>query len=145
MKKTIIILIVLLFPTLTHAGDLKPFTTDGCSIFPDGKLQQQSLWANCCIRHDLAYWKGGTDKERLKADIELEACVAKVGEKEIAGIMLAGVRVGGSPYSIMSYRWGYGWPMFRGYKSLTHAEKKEVKDKLDLFRIMVNSLSKELN
>ena len=52
--------------------DLKPFTSDGCSVFPDGNLEQQSLWVNCCIRHDLAYWKGGTYEERLASDQALE-------------------------------------------------------------------------
>ena len=142
--KSLKVLVLLFISPIVYAGDLKPFTTDGCSIFPDGNIQQQSLWANCCIRHDLAYWKGGDYEERLKADIALEACVANVGEKEIAAIMLAGVRVGGSPYSITAYRWAYGWPMFRGYKSLSTEEKKEVSEQLGLFKIMVNSLSEEL-
>jgi len=97
--------------------EIKPFTTDGCSSFPDGNIEQQSLWVNCCIRHDLAYWKGGTYEEKLQADKSLESCVTEVGEPEIAAIMLAGVRVGGSPFFPTSYRWGYGWSYPRGYKS----------------------------
>jgi hypothetical protein len=111
---------------------------------PDGTLAQQSLWVNCCIRHDLAYWKGGTYEERLAADQALEACVARVGEPEIARLMLAGVRVGGAPYFPTSYRWGYGWPYLRGYKALTDAERQQVRDRLRILETMVRTLSDEL-
>ena len=109
-------ILFLLIPSIVLGKDLKPFTTDGCSSFPDGNIEQQSLWVNCCIRHDLAYWKGGSSEQRLKADNELKTCVSRVGEPEIASIMLAGVRVGGSPFFPTAYRWGYGWPYLRGYK-----------------------------
>ena len=123
--------------------ELKPFTTDGCSAFPDGTLDQQSLWIECCIRHDLAYWKGGTYSERLEADQALEKCVAQVGEPEIAQLMLAGVRVGGSPYFPTTYRWGYGWPYPRGYKALSKDESLEAQQMLDYFKLLIKSLSEE--
>lgn len=133
-----------ILPSVVFAQDLKPFTTDGCSVFPDGNIKHHSLWVNCCIRHDLAYWKGGTYDERNLADQTLKLCVANVGQSKIAAIMMAGVRVGGTPYLPTSYRWGYGWPFFRGYKSLTDDEKIEVKNKLELFKMMINRLSEEL-
>lgn len=132
-------------PALATGSELKPFTTDGCSAFPNGNIRHQSLWVNCCIRHDLAYWKGGTYEERLLADQNLEACVAAVGEPDIAAVMLAGVRVGGSPYFPTPYRWGYGWSYPRGYQPVSTDEKLEVKKKLDLFKLMINQLSDELN
>lgn len=138
-------MVLVFLPSLVMAAGLKPFTTDGCSSFPDGTIKQQSIWVNCCIRHDLAYWKGGTYGDRLKADKNLESCVAKIGEPEIALIMLAGVRVGGSPFYPTPYRWGYGWPYLRGYKALSEEEKQAVKHKLQLFKLMINSLSEELN
>lgn len=109
---------------------LKPFDTDGCSEFPDGTLEQQTLWQNCCIEHDKAYWLGGSRAARQQVDEALEACVAAVGQPEIAAIMLAGVRVGGSPYWLTRYRWGYGWPYWdgwkpRGYKELSDDEKRQ--------------------
>ena len=139
-----LICILILLPSLAIGSELKPFTTDGCSSFPDGTIEQQSLWVNCCIRHDLAYWKGGTYDERLEADEGLESCVATIGEPKIASIMLAGVRVGGSPFFPTHYRWGYGWPYPRGYKALSPDEKQEVKLKLESFKLMINSLSDEL-
>ena len=138
-------LLFLLIPSIVLGKELKPFTTDGCSSFPDGNIEQQSLWVNCCIRHDLAYWKGGSSEQRLKADNELKTCVSRVGEPEIASIMLAGVRVGGSPFFPTAYRWGYGWPYLRGYKPLSEEDKREVKTKLDYFKILINNLSEELN
>jgi len=145
MMRTIIYILLLLIPSVVISGDLKPFTTDGCSSFPDGNIAMQSLWANCCIRHDLAYWKGGTSEQRIEADNDLKACVSQVGEPEIASIMLAGVRVGGSPFFPTAYRWGYGWPFLRGYKPLSEEEKREVKTKLEYFKILINKLSDEMD
>ncbi len=143
MKLFNLLFILMVFPSLVFGSELKLFTTDGCSSFPDGTVKQQSLWINCCIKHDLAYWKGGSYDERLVADQALQLCVSEVGESDIANIMLAGVRVGGSPYFPTSYRWGYGWPYLRGYKPLTNEEKSQVKIKLDQFKNMINDLSVE--
>lgn len=105
---------------------LQPFASDGCSAFPDGTMRQNELWLTCCTDHDFAYWKGGTSVQRLKADTELQQCVTGVGEEHIAQLMLAGVRVGGSPYFPTSFRWGYGWPYPRFYEPLSREEQKQV-------------------
>lgn len=112
------------------APKLEPFASDGCSEFPDGTLGQQDLWLNCCTAHDRAYWLGGTYAEREAADDALEQCVAQVGQPEVALVMLAGVRVGGSPFWPTRFRWGYGWPYWngwlpRGYRQLTEAEREQ--------------------
>lgn len=118
---------LLLFGAVSSfAEEIKPFTSDGCSAFPDGTLEQQELWLDCCGIHDFAYWKGGTYSERKKADEELKICVAAVGEEEIAQLMLAGVRVGGSPLWPTSFRWGYGWSYPRFYGELTAEELAQV-------------------
>jgi hypothetical protein len=109
-----------------QAETIDPFTTDGCSIFPDGTYEQKELWLSCCTAHDYAYWQGGTYDERLIADEQLQQCVVKVGEPKIANLMLAGVRVGGSPYLPTSFRWGYGWSYPRFYKPLTAEEKRQI-------------------
>lgn len=139
------ILLPLLLATPASGMELAPFTTDGCSAFPDGTLEQQSLWVECCIRHDLAYWKGGTYTQRLAADDALQVCVADVGEPEIAAVMLAGVRVGGSPFYPTTYRWGYGWPWPRGYRALTTDERSEVQRRLEHLKLMFESLATELD
>ncbi len=135
---------LLLLVTPLWSDTLKPFTTDGCSMFPDGTYQQQSLWMECCIRHDIAYWQGGTEPQRLAADQALERCVSQVGEPEIAKLMLAGVRVGGSPFFPTSYRWGYGWSYQRGYKPLSEEEKRQVANELQRLRLILQGLEQAL-
>ncbi len=71
-----------------------PFTSAGCRVFPDGTFSQNELWLSCCTAHDYAYWQGGTYDDRVIADKDLEQCVVKVGQPEIAALMLAGARVG---------------------------------------------------
>lgn len=117
---------LLAFALPAAAADLKPFSSDGCSAFPDGTFEQNELWLSCCIDHDIAYWKGGTYAQRKAADEALETCVADVGEPEVAAFMLAGVRVGGSPIWPTRFRWGYGWPWPRFYEPLTEAELEQI-------------------
>lgn len=120
------------FFSLSALGaELTPFASDGCSAFPDGLLRQRTLWLNCCIAHDYAYWMGGSEQERKAADTELEACVATLGESEVALLMLMGVRVGGTPWLPTPFRWGYGWPYPKAYKALTEKERLQVKRMLE--------------
>lgn len=117
---------VLLLGTVLHAESLRPFSSDGCSAFPDGTPAQQTLWLQCCLSHDYAYWQGGTHEERLAADNALRDCVSQTGEPQIAAMMLAAVRIGGTPYLPTRFRWGYGWPWPRGYRALSADERAEI-------------------
>ena len=108
------------------SGGIKPFTSDGCSSFPDGTFEQGELWLQCCTAHDFAYWQGGTYDQRLEADKALQMCVKEVGEPQIALMMLAGVRVGGSPIWPTTYRWGYGWSYPKWYSALTDDELSQI-------------------
>lgn len=118
-------LMAIIFPV--KAQDLEPFVSDGCSAFPDGTVKQKELWLDCCTEHDLAYWKGGTRQQRKQADLTLKECVSAVGEPEVATLMLAGVRVGGTPYLPTDFRWGYGWSYPRFYGPLTEDELAKIK------------------
>lgn len=103
---------------------LQPFTTDGCSLFPDRALVGRADWCHCCVAHDIAYWRGGTADARREADRELQTCVLKASnDKALADLMLAGVRTGGGPYFNTPYRWAYGWPYGRTYQALTPQEQ----------------------
>lgn len=116
-------------PSSEHTPDnrLTPFTTDGCSKFPDGTpWADPQKWQHCCIYHDLAYWSGGSIEQRLEADQNLRSCVAKTGERVIADAMFIGVRAGGEATLPTSWRWGYGWAIPRGYLELSEGEKKQV-------------------
>jgi hypothetical protein len=125
----LIVSILSLSPNAVHAtgvfGPLKPFTSDGCSDFPEGTIENPSLWTSCCIAHDEKYWAGGTYMERWLADIELRECVRSLGESRIAEIMFVGVRMGGSPFFYTPFRWGYGWKKLRGYTPLRTEELEE--------------------
>ncbi|WP_155990840.1 hypothetical protein [Thalassolituus oleivorans] len=67
-------------------------------------------WCDCCFAHDLAYWRGGTEEERLAADQTFKACILEMTQdKPLAELMYRGVRIGGSAYFPTWYRWGYGW------------------------------------
>lgn len=89
-----------------RGGRLPPysFTTDGCSWWPD------SVWKDCCVTHDRAYWCGGSFDDRVAADRALQDCVAHSGHPVVAALMRAGVFVGGARMLPTSFRWGYGWP-----------------------------------
>ena len=107
-----------------NEDELKPFTSDGCSLFPDASVISEADWCECCFQHDLAYWRGGTAEEREQADVALRECVqAKTDNAILATTMYEGVRVGGSPYFYTWYRWGYGWNYGRNYAALTKEER----------------------
>ncbi len=129
-----LLLLFMVFLTLSTSANavdkIKPFTSDGCSAFPDGTLKEQDLWLSCCTAHDFAYWQGGTYQQRENADEELRQCVAHVGKPLLAKLMLAGVRVGGTPYLPTQFRWGYGWSFPRGYTQITVEEKKQIKTQI---------------
>ncbi len=102
---------------------LVPFSSDGCSLFPDAALITADDWCTCCFDHDVAYWRGGTAEEREQADRALKRCVIdKTQNEALATLMYEGVRFGGSPYFYNWYRWGYGWSFDRKYQPLTDAE-----------------------
>jgi hypothetical protein len=112
-------------------GVLSDFTSDGCSLFPDSSLINADDWCECCLEHDIAYWRGGTEAERLAADEALRDCVLQqTGDAQLAEAMYLGVRMGGSPYFKNWYRWGYGWNYQRKYQMLTKKEKALAQTKL---------------
>ena len=38
----------------TSPADLRPFTSDACTAFPEGPREDRSRWADCCLQHDIA-------------------------------------------------------------------------------------------
>ncbi|HSW12332.1 MAG TPA: hypothetical protein VLI06_05785 [Solimonas sp.] len=122
----IFLLLALLLPACASQQTLRPFVSDGCSLFPDKALIGDANWCDCCLVHDLAYWKGGTAEQRQLADQQLHDCVlARTGNAALAKAMLAGVKAGGTPHLPTSFRWAYGWPRQRNYEPLRPAEAVE--------------------
>lgn len=87
----------------------KPFTTDGCTLVND--LDQRA----CCILHDWAYWKGGSRKERRKADNAFFKCIVRESKYPIlAPFRWLGVRIGGKKFwGVKGVSWNYGWNDFK--------------------------------
>lgn len=102
-----------------------PFATDGCSLFPD-RMPGGPDWRGCCVAHDLAYWRGGSNAERVEADRALRTCVGEQAHPALAGIMYAGVRIAGGPALPTPFRWGFGWPYGRGYQPVTEHEDAQL-------------------
>lgn len=110
LTRFLLALTVLTLIACARTVRLKPFASDGCSLFPDGDTRSGS-WCACCFEHDLAYWKGGPDSERKAADSALGDCIlARTRDSTLARAVYLGTRAGGSPYFPTWYRWGYGWP-----------------------------------
>jgi len=101
---------------------LRPFTTDGCSVVPDGVPGSPAGWQACCVAHDIEYWLGGTREEKRRADEALDQCIRHVGYSSLGRLFEAGVRAMGGPSTDQTYRWGYGWNGPRGYAPLTSGE-----------------------
>ncbi|MFC1623538.1 hypothetical protein ACFL05_00240 [Patescibacteria group bacterium] len=88
---------------------LNEFKTDGCSLWPDYILDYS--WEDYCVKHDVRYWLGGTEEERLKADEELRDEVNSV-LPGMGDVIYIGVRAGGRnliPLIPFPWGWGYGW------------------------------------
>lgn len=100
-------------------AELRPFTTDGCSGGMTALWQlifrKPPPWNELCVKHDLAYWRGGSAADRRNADAELLAGVAHNGHPVFAILMWLAVRPGGHPWLPLSWRWGYGYKYPRGY------------------------------
>lgn len=107
----------------TTGPSLQPFSTDGCSLFPDRAPLGQADWCGCCVAHDLAYWRGGSAAERLESDRVFRECVRVASRSPaLAGAMYGAVRAGGVPWLPSPFRWGYGWDYGRLYRTLSLEE-----------------------
>jgi hypothetical protein len=122
LLSSLIIAFLLAFPvdSQTLAEPPEDFGGDGCTLFPDGNYRE------CCYRHDVDYFRGGTEKERRESDKKLYRCVrSKKGwQNEVAApLMLFGVRVFGGSFLPTPFRWGFG--QRRSKRSLTSEKTVE--------------------
>ena len=85
------------------------FVTDKCTMFPEGS------WGECCKKHDKSYWVGGSAENRRVSDNEFRKCVYK-NNKALSFLVYSAVRIGGTPFLAVPWRWGYGWEYGRGYQ-----------------------------
>lgn len=98
---------------------LAPFSTDGCSRFPNGLGQGE--WLNCCELHDIAYWAGvGEASAKEVADHDLHLCLKEQDRDFLSWLIPFGVRAAeGINFTSLvktPFRWGYGWNVVLGKK-----------------------------
>ena len=133
-KKALFFALILFF-NHTMADTLRDFSSDGCSQFPEGTLENSRLWCVCCVIHDKAYWQGGTRLQKEIADNALRECILqKTASLLLADAMYYAVMIGGSAFFPTDYRWGYGWDYGRDYQPLKFDERQQVKHKLALYQ-----------
>lgn len=98
-----------LWSTIESNPPIHPFSSDGCSVWPDSWFKGRDLYDGCFI-HDLHYWAGmpGDEMGRMKADVWLMLWVADHVSIELAEAIFNGVRVGGSEKLNTPWRWGFG-------------------------------------
>jgi hypothetical protein len=109
---------------------LKPFETDGCTMFIDGTPKEPGLWKNCCIEHDLRYWFGGSTEDMDATDLRLKSCVEKIAGATWANLIYTGVRTGHHSPVKNKTQWNWGWTEKREYKKLTPEEIVVIKEEL---------------
>lgn len=68
----------------------------------------------CCVRHDGAYYRGGSRDDRLAADETLARCLSRAGLSPLlAAAFFLGVRVGGGPeFRVPGVSWAFGGAVF---------------------------------
>lgn len=120
--KLLILTLLLMSPSLKAQIKLKPFETDGCTLFVDGTYTKPGLWKHCCVEHDLRYWFGGSERDMDQADLRLRSCVQKVGGDEWAYVIYSGVRAGHHSPIKNKYQWNWGWEKKREKTPLTQEE-----------------------
>jgi hypothetical protein len=100
---------------------MRPFSTDGCTMYGEGTCEKPYAWTHCCVEHDFKYWHGGSAEEKTAADQELSNCVSKSGFSDHAFMMLMGINL----FASHTDRWGSGWHQNPGYRKLTNDEVEE--------------------
>jgi len=92
--------------------------SDGCSVprIARGFLpEEQGETRQCCVRHDEAYYYGGSREERQEADGRFSACLLAAGVPPwLARVYYLAVRVGGHPrFRRPNVSWAFGGDRFR--------------------------------
>jgi len=110
-------IIVSLDEIMINDWQISPFSSDGCSCWPDSflkrkgfSLEQVSIYP-ACFWHDVRYWLGklGDDLAKLYADTELMKDVAAAHSIGLGKLMFEGVQAGGIEGLKLPFSWGFGW------------------------------------
>lgn len=104
---------------------------EGLKISPKRINHEANQWYHCCFTHDIAYWAGGEEQEKVNADYHLDFCVSEATFGAHGTMMRLGVEMGGLPNTGLPWRWGYGFAEDRSYKKMNMGEKIEAFQKFD--------------
>ena len=126
LKLLTLITLAIIAPGLNAADTLKPFVTDGCTMFVDGTISSPGLWRSCCVEHDLRYWYGGSDSEMDATDNHIRDCVERVAGASWAKVVYTGIRAGHYSPIKNKYQWSWGWNQKREKTPLTPEESTYV-------------------
>jgi hypothetical protein len=126
LKTLSLLLFLALSPILKAELKLKPFETDGCTMFVEGTKEKPNLWKHCCVEHDLRYWFGGSESDMDTADLRLKSCVQKVAGDNWAALIYNGVRVGHYSPIKNKYYWSWAWSVKREKVALNSEETQYV-------------------
>ena len=75
----------------------RPFLPNGCSRVPDGNFK------SCCDLHDLAYYIGGSLRDKWRADRGLSRCIAERQGRALGWLYFAGV----TAFGWLPIHWSY--------------------------------------
>ena len=95
--------------------------SDGCTLIGD---ESNPKYKACCLKHDEAYYYGGTEMDRQAADQQLYECLQQAGMSKVqAYIWWMGVRAGGGPVWNQARRsWANGGDHFQYSEKATPTE-----------------------
>lgn len=132
LNSKLLTFILLAFSSISSYASnyLHDFESDGCSVVADGTIFEPNKWRNCCVKHDIHYWMGGTRWEKQIADDEFQLCMEDEGSPGWAVIYYLGVRANGHPGTGFSFQWGFGWEVNRGYQALSKEERESAMARL---------------
>ena len=146
MKNLIVFILFGLISFQVSASNIKDFSTDGCSSYPDGiPLLETNKWFHCCFTHVISYWVGGSKAEKDHADGELNRCVSEESFPLHGKVMQIGVAAGGVPDTFFPWRWGYGFSEDRTYNKMSLEEKERVFQKYDGILDTIENLEEVLS
>ncbi len=87
------------------------FVYDGCTLFPERMMGHD--FSTACLRHDVAYWLGGSDADKVRADAVFRDALSTSGPLGFvfAPLMHTAVRIFGDTWiaKLCNANWGFGW------------------------------------
>lgn len=94
-----------------------PAWSDGCSVpaWLRGRVPLESPEAQrVCQEHDHTYYLGGSELDRLRADLTFALALLDTREREVTERYYIAVRIGGGPKArVPGVSWAWGGERFR--------------------------------